>query len=303
MRLLTAHGGLVRGLWLPTDATPWTWWLLGLSGLSGFFVCDLCLFKALLLIGPRLTLLIQAVSPPLTAIISWFWLGEPLSARQWLAMAVTVAGVAWVVLERGEDGRRGRETFEKGRRGEEEKGSRADRPVPPTPSPLLPFSSSPLLLSSAPQSLIPRFPARRLGLWLALVAAAAGAVGTVLGRQAVMDSDYDPFAATFIRILGAMIAYLPAITLARRWKSIATGVAHGRAMAIMVFGSVVGPFLGVALYMLALEHTAAGVTATIVNTTPVLILPFAIVLYREKVSLRAAGGAALSVLGVALLAL
>jgi drug/metabolite transporter (DMT)-like permease len=118
-----------------------------------------------------------------------------------------------------------------------------------------------------------------------------------------MDSDYDPFAATFIRILGAMIAYLPAITLARRWNSIRLGVAHGRAMAIMVFGSVVGPFLGVALYMLALERTSAGVTATIVNTTPVLILPFAIVLYREKVSLRAAGGAALSVAGIALLTL
>ncbi len=41
----------------------------------------------------------------------------------------------------------------------------------------------------------------------------------------------------------------------------------------------------------------------IISTTPVLILPFAILLYREKVSLRAAGGAALSVAGVALLAL
>ncbi len=33
---------------------------------------------------------------------------------------------------------------------------------------------------------------------------------------------------------------------------------------------------------------------------PVLILPFVIVLYHEKVSLRAAGGALLSVLGVAI---
>jgi drug/metabolite transporter (DMT)-like permease len=36
---------------------------------------------------------------------------------------------------------------------------------------------------------------------------------------------------------------------------------------------------------------------------PVLILPCVIVLYREKVSLRAAGGAVLSVIGVALLML
>jgi drug/metabolite transporter (DMT)-like permease len=43
------------------------------------------------------------------------------------------------------------------------------------------------------------------------------------------------------------------------------------------------------------------VTATIISTMPVLILPFLVVLYREKVSLRAVGGAMVSVAGVALL--
>jgi drug/metabolite transporter (DMT)-like permease len=293
---LVAYGGLVRGLWFPTDATPWTWWLLGLSGLSGFFVCDLCLFKALLLIGPRLTLLIQALSPPLTAVISWFWLGEPLSETQWLAMTVTVAGVVWVVLERGEH------SGQKEGLGIEDWGLDADgQPQSAASQPPVPNPQSPI--PSPTQSPIPGVPHRTLGLWLAVAAAGAGAVGTVLGRQAVMGSDYDPFAANFIRIIGAMVVYLPAITLARRWTSIALGVAHGRAMVIMICGSLVGPFLGVALYMLALQHVAAGVTATIVNTTPVLILPFAVLFYHEKVTLRAAGGAALSVAGIALLAL
>ena len=61
---LLLHGGLVRGYWLPTDADGRTWLILGLSGLMGFFVCDLCAFKALLMIGPRLTLLLQAPPPP-----------------------------------------------------------------------------------------------------------------------------------------------------------------------------------------------------------------------------------------------
>ena len=52
------------------------------------------------MIGPRLTLLLQALSPPTAAIISWIFLGETLLARQWLAMAVTVSGITWVVLER-----------------------------------------------------------------------------------------------------------------------------------------------------------------------------------------------------------
>ncbi len=42
---LAAYCGLVRGLWLPTDATAGTWWVLGASGFVGFFLSDICLFK------------------------------------------------------------------------------------------------------------------------------------------------------------------------------------------------------------------------------------------------------------------
>jgi drug/metabolite transporter (DMT)-like permease len=43
--------------------------------------------------------------------------------------------------------------------------------------------------------------------------------------------------------------------------------------------------------------------ATIIATMPVLILPLSMLVYGEKVSPRAAGGAVLSVAGVALLML
>jgi drug/metabolite transporter (DMT)-like permease len=55
--------------------------------------------------------------------------------------------------------------------------------------------------------------------------------------------------------------------------------------------------------MIAVRHCPAGVVSTIIATMPVLILPGVILFYREKVSLRAAGGAVLSVVGVALLML
>jgi len=251
---LATYGGLVRGLWLPTDASAWTWSVLGVSGFVGFFLSDLCLFKAFLLIGTRLSLLIQSIAPPITAILAWLWLDQGLPDLQWLAMTVTIAGVAWVVLERQDDG------------GE-----------------------------------TPTARRRRLGIWLAVLAAVGQAVGMVLSKAGL--ADYDPVAATFIRILGAMIGYLVLITVVRRWKAMRTAAAHARAMAIVLFGALVGPFLGVALCMVALQHSHPGVTATIISTTPVLILPFAILMYREKVSLRAAGGAALTVVGVALLAL
>ena len=97
---LSVYGGVVRNSWLPTDADRQTWWLLGLSGMFGFFVADVCSFRALLLIGPRLTLLILSLIPPTAAVLSWIFLEEQLTLRHWLAMAITLAGITWVVLER-----------------------------------------------------------------------------------------------------------------------------------------------------------------------------------------------------------
>lgn len=62
-----------------------------------------------------------------------------------------------------------------------------------------------------------------------------------------------------------------------------------------------GPFLGVILFLVALQHCHAGVVTTITATMPVLILPFSIALHREHVSWRRALGAMLSVVGVGLL--
>ena len=84
MLYLMAYRQLVHGSALPADAPAQTWAILGLSGLMGFFVSDICLFKAFLLIGPRLSLLVLSLTPPLSAILSWLFLGEGLLARHWL---------------------------------------------------------------------------------------------------------------------------------------------------------------------------------------------------------------------------
>ena len=249
---LAVYGGLVRGRCLPTDASGQTWLILGLSGLMGFFVCDLCAFKALLMIGPRLTLLLQALAPPTAAILSWIVMDEKLVARQWLAMTVTISGITWVVLERRAN----------------IAGAASERP------------------SAA-------------GVLLAVTAAIAQALAMMLSRQGI--GDYDAVAATFIRVLAAIPGYVVLLTVVGRWPAVFTAVRDTRAMAIVTMGCVVGPFLGVAVCMVALRHSPTGVVATIVNTMPVLILPFAVLVYHEQVSFRAAVGALVTVAGVGLM--
>jgi drug/metabolite transporter (DMT)-like permease len=106
IRLVMAFGFLclaawgLRGLALPVDASPRAWGWLAVSGLIGFVFGDLCLFRAYVLIGPRLSSLMMSLAPPLTALIGWVVLRETLNGRDALGMALTVGGIAWAVLER-----------------------------------------------------------------------------------------------------------------------------------------------------------------------------------------------------------
>jgi drug/metabolite transporter (DMT)-like permease len=84
----------------PTGVTAADWGLLALSGLTGFFFCDVLLFKALVVIGPRLSLLIYSLTPAMTAMLAWGTFGEAMAPWQIVGMAITLGGVGWVVLEK-----------------------------------------------------------------------------------------------------------------------------------------------------------------------------------------------------------
>jgi drug/metabolite transporter (DMT)-like permease len=97
---LTIFVFLYRGILLPFDATPHAWFYLTLSGLIGFVFGDLCLFQAFVIVGARISMLLMALAPPLTALIGWMALGETLSWESWIGMALTISGIALVVLKR-----------------------------------------------------------------------------------------------------------------------------------------------------------------------------------------------------------
>ncbi|NUQ65383.1 MAG: DMT family transporter [Pirellulales bacterium] len=252
--VMELFGYATRGAWLPVNSDPQAWVALGISGFFGFFVCDLLLFESFLLIGPRLSLLIHSLSPPMSALISAFYLGDRLEPIHWLGMAVTLSGVVWVVLERPDSSEEPHER--------------------------------------------PHF---LRGVAMALTATISASVGYVLAKQGM--GNCDPVDATLIRILGAMTGYVLLLTLLWRWPRIWQAAQHRRAMLTVCVGAVIGPFLGVTLCMVALRYSPVGVAVTIISTMPVLILPFAIIVHKEKVTSRAAVGALVSVAGVVLLVL
>jgi drug/metabolite transporter (DMT)-like permease len=99
--LLSLLGAALRGRWLPFDAGAHAWLWLSLSGLCGLAAGDLCLFRAFVTVGARVSMLVMAFAPALSAVISYFCLGEALSPVQFAGMLLTTAGICLVVLQRG----------------------------------------------------------------------------------------------------------------------------------------------------------------------------------------------------------
>lgn len=87
-----------RGSFIPLDASGYQWFWLSLSGVVGFFLGDLCLFKSYIIIGARMGQLIMTMAPVLTAIIGFFLFGEMLSLHKMLAMALVLGGILTAML-------------------------------------------------------------------------------------------------------------------------------------------------------------------------------------------------------------
>jgi drug/metabolite transporter (DMT)-like permease len=137
-----------------------------------------------------------------------------------------------------------------------------------------------------------------LGAILALGGAIGQATGLVLSKKGMQDMD--PFAATQIRIMAGVLGFLLVITLFRRWKKVFGALKDLKAMKFMTLGSFTGPFLGVSFSLMAVQHTDTGVAATLMALTPVMIIPPAIILNKEKIHLLEIIGAIVTVGGVAL---
>jgi len=75
-------------------------WLLALSGAVGIGLGDTAYFEAINALGARRALLLTMLAPPLAAVVAWVALGERLAPGAWAGMALTIAGVAWVITER-----------------------------------------------------------------------------------------------------------------------------------------------------------------------------------------------------------
>jgi len=135
---------------------------------------------------------------------------------------------------------------------------------------------------------------------LGVLAAACQGFGLVLAK-AGMAGEVPPLVATWVRMGVATAGMWLLAALSGRTAGLAIADGARRAFLPVLGGAVSGPFVGVWLSLVAARYTDVGVAATLMATTPVLIIPLVMHTERYRPSLRAVGGALVAIAGVALL--
>ncbi|WP_299524843.1 DMT family transporter [uncultured Lutibacter sp.] len=136
------------------------------------------------------------------------------------------------------------------------------------------------------------------GMLFAFIGSIGQALGLVLSKYGMRD--YNVFAATQIRVIAGAIGFVILISLIKRWPKVKQAVTDSISMRFILIGSVFGPFLGVYASLLAVKYTTVGIASTIMAIIPVLIIPPAILLYKEKVTLKEVIGAFIALGGIVL---
>lgn len=270
--VLLAAAFVAQGLLGGFDAAPPArqTLLLAASGIVGLTLGDAALFRAFVVLGTRRVMLLSALAPVFAAFLATVLLGEGIGAFGVLGMALTLAGVAWVLLGRGSGG-------------EEVHGSLAEGIT-------LGVLAA---LGQAGGAVLTKAGLGRAGPETVLGALAAGAEGA---------RDVSPLLGTLVRIAVGCAAYLAFTVPTGRWRQ-AVAIASDRpALGSTLGGTLLGPVVGIWLSLVAFARTEVGVAQTLLALTPVLVLPASRLITGERAAPRVYAGALLAAVGAAVLA-
>ena len=271
--LLLVSVWLLSGVPFPFPSDNRFLWL-AISGITGLAIGDQLIFSAFNRIGPRLTLLILTLAPMATALIAWPIIDEPLTALGWVGMALTIAGVIWVITERNDP-------------------SPDDRP------------------RNSLHNLRLGVTLAMVGVIAVSIGNVLAKLGMMPSPDDPGDGPVDPLIAQDVRMLaGAASIVLMAVGAGMLGRRIGTPPEPDPrlrpspmvALTAIGIGTILGPVLGIFFFLYSAALIEVAITATIVALTPVAILPFNRFVEGSDPTKRAVLGAFLGVIGVSILA-
>jgi drug/metabolite transporter (DMT)-like permease len=136
------------------------------------------------------------------------------------------------------------------------------------------------------------------GLLFAFGGAVGQAGGLVLSKIGMQS--YDVVAAVQIRVITGIVGFALVFFFLNRWRALFDAFKNRNAMQRISVGATFGPFLGVSFSLLSIKYTSTGVASAIMSIVPVLIIPPAVFLFKEKFNSKELIGALITVGGVML---
>lgn len=255
----------MSGHFIPVQANRAAWVWMILSGLVGFVFGDYFLFKSYIYIDARYSQLMMTLAPPISAISSYLLIGEQMQGLSIIGMLVCLTGIAISILKKGNDTPKHHQAFEL------------------------------------------KLPWR--GVLCAFLAAIGQGLGIVLSKQGMLayetvcqidNSFYISFAATQMRIIAGIVGFSLLIICSGGLRSFLNSFKNHKGIGIAVVGSIFGPFLGVSLSLLAVQHANTAVASTIMAMVPIIILLPDRLFLKRKITRAEVLGALISVAGVSL---
>lgn len=251
---------ITSGSFLPIGADSHQWIWLSVSGLIGFVLGDLFLFQAYVVVGARISMLIMALAPPIAALTGWMLMDETMSFKNLAGMILTFIGISMAILAR--------------------------KAVDPES----------IEIKQKRGKLGFKYPIK--GLLLAFGGAAGQGIGLVLSKYGM--GQYDPFAATQIRVITGVIGFILIIIAVKASGKVLIALKNSSAMKRLSLGAFFGPFLGVSFSLIAVQYTSSGIASTIMSIVPVMIIVPSVFIMKEKITWQEVVGAVLAVGGVSL---
>jgi len=145
---------------------------------------------------------------------------------------------------------------------------------------------------------------RRLawGIALGIGGALGQALGLILSKKG-LEGGYSALTGNLIRVLVAVAVIWLATLLTGKASQTIQGLKDIKTVWALLIGSFFGPFVGVWLSLIAIKYARIGIASTLMATTPIILIPLAHWVFKDRITTGSIIGTIIAIAGVALLIL
>lgn len=140
---------------------------------------------------------------------------------------------------------------------------------------------------------------RRAGIQMAVIAALSQAIGAVLSREALTQSEISPWASTLVRLVGGIATVILWMAVTRH-PFVMPSLRSGRVVIYIFVATILGTYLGIYFQQVAFKYTSTGIALTLLATSSLFVLMIALI-RRERVAIRSVVGVVVAVFGIGML--